>query len=129
MVTINGSEMNWLTAGGLLTSCGMIIVFLVLIILIFAIYLFGKIMTGNKAKKPKAAPQKPAPVLAKKAAPSAAPVSNDLDDEIIAVIAAAVDAMYAGSGKRAVIRNIRPAVSGGRSAWANAGLIQNVKSF
>ncbi len=129
-VVIQGVEMNPIAAGALLTICGIAIVFLVLVILIFAIFVFGKIMvagskkdTSAKVEKPKAAP---AP---KKVVPVAPAVSSQDDGELIAVIAAAVDAMYAGTGKKAVIRNIRPAVSGGRSAWANAGLVQNVRSF
>ena len=123
MVSINGTEMNWLSAGGMLTVTGVAIVFLVLVILIFAIFVFGKIMVAGTKKETVAKPVK------EKVAPKTAPVVSSTDDEIIAVIAAAVDAMYSGSGKKAIIRNIKPAVSGGRSPWATAGLMQNVRSF
>ncbi len=51
------------------------------------------------------------------------------DDEIIAVISAAVYTMYDGTGKRPVIRSIRPSAQCGKSAWAMAGVYNNIKSF
>lgn len=129
MVEIKGIEMSWADAGTLLTICGMVIVFLVLIILIMAIGAFGKMMsTGIKGdSKEKSVLTAPTPVKSAPVAVSALPAQDD--GELIAVIAAAVDAIYAGSGKRAVIRNIRPAAGGVRSAWATAGVMQNVRSF
>lgn len=128
-VIIQGTKMNPVEAGALLTVCGVAIVFLVLVVLIVAIIIFGKVVGAATGKVAKEKPAKVVPV-APKAAPVAAPVVNAQDDgELIAVIAAAVDAMYAGSGKKAIIRNIRPASTGGRSAWATAGLMQNVRSF
>ena len=121
-----------LDTGVLVTICGVAIVFLVLVILIFAITIFGKIMTSGskvKATKPVAEKAVPAAKAAPVAAPAAAAAPSQDEGELIAVIAAAVDAIYAGSGKKAVIRNIRPATTGGRSAWAAAGLAQNVRSF
>lgn len=115
------------------TICGLAIVFGTLIALVFIIWGFGKIMDG--LNKPKTAKPAPAPASVKAAsAPAAAPAlsvstASADDDEIIAVISAAVAAMYEGSGKIAVIRNVRPAATAGRPAWAAAGIAQNIKAF
>lgn len=113
------------------TLTGILIVFAALILLIFIIWLFGKFFSGVK-KTDKKAEKKAAPV---KAAPVAAPVvlpaaTAKSDDDIIAVIAAAV-AMYGESeGKRYAVRSVRrSANNGGRSPWAAAGIAQNVRSF
>ena len=55
-------------------------------------------------------------------------VSNE-DGDIIAVISAAVMMMYEGTGKTPVIRSIRPAVAGSRSAWKAAGIANNTRPF
>lgn len=130
LVKIGEELMHWLSAGGLLTVLGMVLVFTVLVILIVVITLFGKVMTAGQ-KKPKVKVKKPVevkPVIINSSAP-AAPAASEDENELIAVIAAAVDAIYSGSGKKAIIRNIKPAAAGGRSAWATAGVLQNVKSF
>ena len=51
------------------------------------------------------------------------------DDDVIAAISAAVMMMYECSGKTPIIRSIRPAVKSSRSAWANAGVMNNTRSF
>lgn len=77
--------------------------------------------------KPAAASQ---PIQKAPPAAVSAPVQNTEEaEEIIAVIAAAVDAMYSGSGKKAVIRSVRPAVASGRSVWAAAGISKNTRAF
>ena len=119
MFDSNSSITDLLT---IIPIAGVTIVFAMLIILVIIISMFGKIMGAVKGKEKTVAENKvsiPAPIYA--------PQIDE--DEIIAVIAAAVDAMYSGSGKKAVIRNIKPSVSGGRSAWAQAGLVDNVRAF
>ncbi len=111
---------------------GFVVVFAVLILLIFIIKIYGGIVTkaqqsGNKKKKvvekQKAAPVSVTPV---KAAP--APVAQDgVSEEVVAVISAAVATMY-GSPEKARIKSIKKS-SGGRSAWANAGLLDNTRPF
>ena len=57
-----------------------------------------------------------------------APVADDgVNEEVIAVISAAVATMY-GSPEKARIKSIKKS-SGGRSAWANAGLLDNTRPF
>lgn len=109
------------------TLCGLVIVFAMLIILVILISIFGKIMykaTGQKKQKNDTAPSKSAAAVSNEQRLDA---NSDIDDEIVAVISAAVAAMYEGTGKRAVIRTIRPTSS--RPAWAAAGIAENMRSF
>lgn len=113
------------------TVSGFTIVFIMLILLILIISLFGVIMSNTtgkkKAKKNKTAESKDAP-QAPAASAAVEPAATD-DDETIAVIAAAVEAFYAGSGKRAVVRSVKPSETFGRSAWSAAGIAQNTRAF
>lgn len=109
------------------TITGMLIVFAALILLIFIIWVFGKCFPAtpkNEKSVQNVAPAKtaPAPVIS-----TAKPQSND---DIIAVIAAAVAVYGENEGKRYAIRSVkRAANSGGRSPWAAAGIAENVRSF
>ena len=105
---------------------GLAIVFGMLVLFVIIFSLFGVFSKKDKATKSENKPKvnvKPAPTPV-----VSAPVSTE-DDDIIAVIAAAVYSMYEGTGKKAVIRSIRPSATNGRSAWATAGLMNNIKSF
>ena len=78
---------------------------------------------GLASDKEAAAPQ-PA-VSAVPAMPSAGE-----DEELIAVITAAVSAVYEGSGKSYVVKSVRPARRAGeRPVWAAAGLRDNTRTF
>lgn len=122
-----GNGYDWGQAS-IVTVSGITIVFLMLVLLVVVISIFGGIMdriNGVKKEKP-AKKETPAP------APAPAPVVTieEDNDEIIAVIAAAVDAIYADTGVKPVIRRIKPAATNGsRSAWATAGVLQNTKAF
>ena len=120
---------NFKQYGGTVTLSGLIIVFAMLILFVFVIAAFGAIMsrTAGKPKKAKpAAPKTESKPLPKKSAP--APV-NGVDDETVAVISAAVAMMYDGTGKTPVIRSVRPAAAGVRSAWKTAGVLNNTRPF
>lgn len=114
------------------TLSGLAIVFGTLIGLVFIIWGFGKIMdtvTGaSKKKAEKSAVKVAAPAPAAPAA-VAAPTVGAEDEEVIAVISAAVAMLYEGTGKTPVIRSVRPATGGGRPVWAVAGVVQNTKAF
>ena len=68
-------------------------------------------------------------------------MEDGIGDEIVAVIAAAVEAMGAGESGWYVLQSIQNAapvvgtapqhqqVKGGRPAWAQAGLMQNTQPF
>ncbi len=112
------------------TVTGILVVFTALVLLIICISLFGKITGGVKkvapAAKPAAAPKAaPAPQKAAAAAP-AAPQSG-VSDEIIAVISAAVS--VAMGGQSFVIRSVKRSQPAGRSAWRNAGILENTRPF
>ena len=104
----------------------LVVVFAVLVILSLIIWLFGK----KGETKPKAAPVKkvasPKPV-AVAAAPAPSFIAED-EDEIAAVIAAAV-AMMAPAGMVYRVKKILPAGQKGRSEWASAAIRQNTMPF
>lgn len=113
------------------TLTGILIVFSALILLIFIIWVFGKAFSGVKKPEKKAekksAPVKAAPIAAPVVLPAAPAKSND---DIIAVIAAAVAVYGESQGKKYAVRSVRrSANTGGRSAWAAAGIAENVRSF
>ncbi len=132
-LAIDASKMTKGELSAITTISGLAIVFgmlLILVVMIAVFGLFGK--AGNSVKDKKAKAEK-LPKVKKVAEPSqvknvAGASSNADDDEIVAVISAAVAMMYEGTGKKAVIRSIRPS-SVGRSAWANAGIRDNVRAF
>lgn len=107
---------------------GFVVVFSVLILLIVIIALYGKIVYTAQNKKKK----KTVVVVEKteepaKAAPATKQPANGISDEIIAVIAAAVDSTY-GVGN-AKIKSIRKSVKSGRPAWGQAGVLDNTRPF
>ena len=116
------------------TFTGILIVFAMLVLLVIILMIFGGVMNAfnHKEKAPKAPKVKvEKKKIEKKPAPASAPsaVVAD-DDEIIAVIAAAVNAMYEGSGKKPVIRAIRQSKqNSARSAWGFAGVFENTRAF
>ncbi|MGN0621112.1 MAG: OadG family protein [Porcipelethomonas sp.] len=108
---------------------GLCVVFLGLIILILFVWAYGKFFSRKKepkgpaAETPKAEPAKPVSTVSR-----AEPASDD--DEIIAVIAAAVAAMSEADGKNYRLRSVRAAKNrSSRSAWSLAGLQNNTNPF
>ncbi len=121
-----------LGGAGMTALIGMVVVFAALIALTLIFWLFGKVVGrggGGKAASVQAPAPPPAPRAAAPA-PSAAPrpaVGDGVDDEIVAVIAAAVAAM-APAGKRYAVRRVSRA-GGGRPVWAQAGLAESTRPF
>ncbi len=114
------------------TITGVAIVFGMLLLLVFVLSVFGLIFSkANGTKKEKAPKEaKPAPkkeVAAQK--PTVAVPVNNNNDEIVAVIAAAVAAMYDGSDVKPVIRKIKKSSKHARPAWTSAGIFENTRSF
>ena len=120
---------------------GISVVFLGLIILIVLVTLYGKIFEViNKSAEQKAKAKAEAEAKAKaseikeepKAAPASAPAAPAADDgvgeEVVAAIMGALSAMYAGSGKKPVIKGIK-AAKPRRSAWSSAGAMENTRPF
>lgn len=108
---------------------GLCVVFLSLVILILFVWAFGKLFF-RKQKKPGAVPDIPKAEPVKTTKPvNTAPSSAD-DDEIIAVIAAAVAAMGKADGKTYRIKSVRADKNrSSRSAWSLAGLQNNTNPF
>lgn len=122
-----------ISASMLLT--GFTIVFAVLVFLILIIWLYGKIITSaqNKPLKKKKIEtkviddSKPVTKTVFKASDEPAlKAENGLSDEIVAVISAAVYSMY-GSKDKVRIKSIKRSKS--RSAWSNAGILNNTRPF
>lgn len=109
---------------------GFVVVFAVLLLLIGVIKLYGtivyKIQTGKKksAENTIETPGKAAPAPA---APVVVIPDDDTDeDELIAVISAAVYSVYSSDKVR--IKSIRKSPSRG-CAWRNAGISDSVRPF
>lgn len=132
------AEMSLFELGVNVTITGVLIVFTMLVLLVVVLILFGKIsecvqnLSAKKAEKARAA------VVADMVAHSSnisdkktntISEGNDLlTQEVVAVISAAIATMYAGSGKKPVIKAIKKS-TGMRSAWANAGIADNTRVF
>ena len=126
-------EMSYVIA---VVITGLVVVFLGLILLIAFISIIGTIFRKLN-QKPKAPAKSNAPAAAKpvpKAVsvpqPAAASSGTD-DDEIIAVISAAVAMMSAADGKNYRVRSVKAASSKGSigNAWALAGLRESTDPF
>ena len=91
----------------------------------------NKIKRESKKKKEKISePEKKAPVVTKAANVPAAPapsVQDGISDEVVAVISAAV-ASVSDSSSKTRIKSIKKS-DGSRSAWANAGILDNTRPF
>lgn len=113
---------------------GFVVVFLVLLLLIGIIKVYGLIVSSlekkfkesrNKRNGPEI--KESAEVKSTEASVSADSDGGELPLEIVAVIAAAVDAVY-GSGASKSIKSIKKSNTS-RSAWSNAGVLQNTRPF
>lgn len=113
---------------------GIVVVFIGLILLIFFVFLYGKIfeaINNKKSEKSKKILESKAPVIKTQESSAAAsvPVVEDgIDEEIVAVITAAIAAMSADSGKKMMLKSVKYAKPS-RPAWANAGIIENTRPF
>ena len=126
-----------------LLLAGIVIVFFVLVLLIFIIKIYSTIVqvAQNGSQKRKDA-KKAAEMFGIKAFTSLEEVARAVDavstaqptatdneaipGEVIAAIAAAVDAMY---DKPVKIKSVRRSRANSGSSWRNAGLFENTKPF
>ena len=118
------------------TVTGITLVFSMLVLLVLILMLFGTISESLKKSTDKKAAK------AREQALNA--LSEDVDDsydttvanannsrlsgDVVAAISAAISVIYAASTKKPVIKSIKKS-SGRRSAWANAGIQNNTRSF
>ena len=139
LITLSAKAPDMGTMGNLekyagnVTLSGLIIVFAMLVLLVVIIAVFGSFMDKlNGTKKPKAPKAPKAPKVEKTAIkneqPKAVVLQETEDEGVIAAISAAIMMMYEGTGKKPVIRSIKPSVSS-CSAWKQAGILNNVRSF
>ena len=111
---------------------GLVEVFLGLVLLIAFISLIGWLFkTMDKNKKAAKAADAPAPKSAPAAVSPAKAVQSADDDEVIAVISAAVAMMSAADGTSYKIKSVKAASNGvpARNAWASAGLRESTNPF
>lgn len=125
------AEKGLLSAEVVLT--GFVVVFSVLIMLIVLIAIYGTIVnkaqnsSSKKKEKATKAVETTAPVVSAQATTASTNQINGVSDEVVAVISAAVYSMY-GSTEKVRIKSIKKS-NGGRSAWANAGVLNNTRPF
>ncbi len=113
---------------------GLSVVFLGLIILILFVWLMGKTFTAIENRDKSKAPaeikaEKPQPIVAPVKQSSVKPASKS-EDEIIAVIAAAVAAMGEADGKKYKLKSVKAVRNkASRPAWSVAGLQSDTAPF
>ncbi len=127
---------NWGLIGSTVVT-GMVIVFLILAILIFFLWAMGKIFQSLDSSKKKKAEQKaaaaapvpaPAPAVQAEEAEIYDEYEED-DDEIIAVISAAIAAYGEAEGKQYRICGVKKREKSQRSGWSAAGIAENMRGF
>ena len=118
---------NFSKYAGNVTLSGLIIVFAMLIALVVILSIFGYFMASLLKNNSKPKVEKKNKEEIKVSTTKTLPDENE--SEIIAAISAAVMMMYDGTGVTPVIRSVRPANKGVRSAWAAAGVANNTRSF
>ncbi len=131
------ADPDYWSSVGIITITGILVVFLILAILIFFFWLMGTIFKAiDKSKAKKAEAAKAAAADAVKNAPAPTPVAVEEpeddytdDDEIIAVISAAIAAYSGQDGKAYEIRSIKRRDNRTRSAWSLAGIGDNTRPF
>lgn len=117
---------------------GFVVVFGMLFLLILIIKLYSAIVAGAQRASDRRAKRKERVMervsedsgvhIVKRPAYVTAPtIEEGIPEEVIAVIAAAVAACE-GTGGKTRIKSIKKA-NGGRSAWANAGVLDNTRPF
>ncbi len=129
------ADPDYWSSVGIITLTGILVVFFILAILIFFFWLMGvifKSIDAKKAAKAKAEADAKAAEVAKSApVQETEVVEEDItdDDEIIAVISAAIAAYSEADGKQYEIRSIKRKDNRTRSAWSLAGIGENTRPF
>lgn len=116
------------------TFTGLIVVFVILVILVYLVEIMGKIINkADKTVKPAIQTNNTDENEDESEAIiniESSQISDENDDEIIAVITAAITAYTENDKKRREKKKVAAKQEmRGRSAWANAGLHENTRSF
>ncbi|MBQ1838207.1 MAG: OadG family protein [Ruminococcus sp.] len=117
---------------------GFVVVFSMLFLLILIIKLYGAIVSSAQRAADQRAKRKErvkeritdgsgVHIIKRPAYVTAPTIEEGIPEEVVAVIAAAV-AAYDSTGSKVRIKSIKKA-NGGRSAWANAGVLDNTRPF
>ncbi len=122
---------------GIITLAGILIVFAILALLIFMFWLMGVIFkTADKSSKGRKSRAEAAKAAASPAAAAPAPAQTEEiaedpgdDEEIMAVISAAIAAYAEEEGTSYTIRNVKRRNTRTRSAWSLAGIGENTRPF
>ena len=122
---LNQLAVDWVQ-GMSVTVTGLVVVFAMLILLVFILFLFGKLFDRKPKTEELKEVKTPAPKTQSKTAPKVVAPAPQSNDEIVAVIAAAVAAMYDGSDVKPVIRRIKKSGGNARPAWTAAGIFENI---
>lgn len=135
---MNSAAWSWNDTFALILT-GISVVFLALVLLIFVITIMGKISTSLLNKQTTAVASSPAPQPVPKTPPAKAVpapamvVESGIEEEVVAVISAAVAAMATEENTYQItgIQKSRalPRASSSRNAWALAGQLENTQPF
>ena len=117
---------------GTVVFTGLVVVFVALILLVLCVSWFGKIF--DYINKPKDKKQKldsePKKAIINNDTPVAPAVEDGINDEVVAVITAAVAALNSNAkGVTYSLKSIKKADNFSRRAWANAGIMENSRPF
>ena len=104
---------------------GLVVVFAILIVLVLILMLMGKIMGGTGKKKEDG----PAPVAVVVPVDETTEEDYSDDEELIAVISAAVAAYGEAEGKQYRVIGVRKKEKALRSGWSSAGVAENTRPF
>lgn len=132
MLAAQASEKMSSELVGTVVFTGLVVVFVALILLVLCVSLFGKIF--DYINKPKDKKQKldsePKKAIVNNDAPVAPAVEDGINDEVVAVITAAVAALNSNAkGVTYSLKSIKKADNFSRRAWANAGIMENSRPF
>lgn len=122
---------------GIITLAGILIVFAILAVLIFMFWLMGVIFkAADKSSKSRKSKAEAAKAAASSVAAAPAPAQTEEitedagdDEEIMAVISAAIAAYAEEEGVSYTIRNVKRRDTRTRSAWSLAGIGENTRPF
>ena len=124
---------NWGLIGSTVVT-GIVIVFLILAILIFFLWAMGKIFQSIENSKKKKTEENALVIAVAPSVPDTQTDETEIyeesdDDEIIAVISAAIAAYGEAEGKQYRICGIKKREKSQRSGWSAAGISENMRSF
>ena len=133
-IFLGGRKMDNMMQALILLLAGFLVVFSVLVLLIAIVTIYSKIIrtvqnAGKKKKEIRSADESvklEKPDLRAVTREEIEDTDGEIPPEIIAVIAAAVDAMYGEKPHR--IKAVKRSRSS-RSAWSRAGALQNTRPF